>query len=234
MLNRLLIIFALCFWASGVAAGQLVVLESSSDNYPVGTLVDSSDIVSLGQGERLSLLSEDGGSIVAAGPMENRLGVEDHSGTWSNGIAKISSFLSKRQASRSKLGAVRAFASEEPIPSGAINVTQDGVYCFQESTSFRFWRPATHSGDSNFSLRFLSTGRELSGFWVGDDRYMGWPPGFDIPYGSPFELTLGAYDTFAEVRIIKIPSNVVSAEDTLVWMIEMGCDQQVVKWLGVD
>lgn len=84
MVHKILCLLAALCTAFSVSAGQLVVLESTAEKYPVGSIIESTDVVELSQDEKLSLLSDDGGSLVAVGPMEGLIEVQTADGSWSN------------------------------------------------------------------------------------------------------------------------------------------------------
>lgn len=92
-----------CLAAAPVAAGELYVVDSTAAALPVGAFAAEDQIVDLAAGETVTLIAEDGGTLVIAGP---------YSGAVADGAADTPGALSRiakaREDSSHVVGAIRA------------------------------------------------------------------------------------------------------------------------------
>ncbi len=144
------------YWTSVVAmlclvvmmpaiAGQLVVIDSRENEYPLGTEFDSGASVTLPAGAKLTLLADDGEIYRLTGPFTGRIAAQGGDAKPTDApktgaTALIARLLSEDEVSASLLGAMRGDGlGAQPDPD-FIMINHDGHRClFTEQVTF--WRP---------------------------------------------------------------------------------------------
>lgn len=102
-------IFALVLLvATPAVAGDLYVVDSTAAALPVGAFASETQVVTLGAGETVTLIAEDGGTRVIAGPYKGPIvgGASDNPGA----LARIAR---AREDSAQVVGAIRAPAWDQ-------------------------------------------------------------------------------------------------------------------------
>ena len=123
------------------AASAGVVVKStgpSAGSYPVGRQVEDGSAITLRAGDRITVLTDDG-TTVMQGPGTFRVG---EGATRSR--SRFSNLTRRRASSRARTGAVRSGADgREPRSPNLwyVNVAAAGSVCLYDMSAIRLWRP---------------------------------------------------------------------------------------------
>lgn len=224
----MLLAFAL---SSAAWAAEVVILESTLASFTPGQAVPGETRVTLKAGDLINVLTADGQTQIHNGPYDGPLANSASNG-WSGSLSVVSSLIGEAEAERKRLGATRAFGKDDRPDVNYIDVSSTDVFCVKETSAIHFWRPSKMDVDSDFSLSSESFGPQpLSGFWLGGDRTLQWPPGLPIPFGTTLQMRLNAKGVVSEVDLVRIPSSVEDGFSSIVWMARQGCKTQALRLL---
>ncbi|MEL6237979.1 MAG: hypothetical protein AAFQ90_05225 [Pseudomonadota bacterium] len=126
---------------AGVAAlaAPAVVVKSSASEYPVGSKIDDTAIITLESGDSVTVLTNKG-TRTMKGPGTFEVGAKPKSNR-----ARFANLTRKRAASRGTTGAVRGTGdtADRPLSPNLyyVDVEQSGTICLYDLEAVRFWRP---------------------------------------------------------------------------------------------
>lgn len=119
-------------------AGQWVVIDATGTKLTPGTLLTEKQKVTLAEGERLTLLADDGQTLKLTGPYSGVPGEKGSAGGGGKNLVAIASLLQGHSQPASSLGALRAVSRKTP-PPGAVEVDRSGPRCLA-TDPVMFWR----------------------------------------------------------------------------------------------
>lgn len=203
-------------------AAKMIVIEARGANLKPGMSVESTQPLSLKEGERATLIGPDGKTVALRGPFSGPPAPK--AGAAADPRQALAALVSTRNARASSIGAVRAGAGQVKLPDPwLIDISRPGPRCLREGETPIWWRPDA-SAEQPFTVFPLDRS------WRADFR---WAPGqsaMRAPKLSKLEGTptviVRSDDQELAVGINVIPKDV---DDDLVlasWMLEKGCIPQ--------
>lgn len=212
---------ALCLIALSHAAQaqSVVVIAARGIALKPGARLDSSQALTLRQGQHVTLISVTGETIKLDGPFN---GPPDGQSLAAAQRSALGALLSERDARISSVGTVRGGVPLAPLPDPwLIDASHAGFACVREGTMPVFWRPdATAAG--NLSV-------------MPDDRSWmvsaAWPMGVErltlnqgVRTGASYYVTFNG--TESAIRVEEVPAGLDNDSMRAAWMANKGCDAQ--------
>lgn len=199
--------------ATAVLAAKVVVVKSvgpSAKAYPPGKAMQDNASIKLGSGDMVTLLGPNAARTLR-GP-----GVFTASTSGSQ--------LALAAGRRSRFGALRTGEVAKNPGLFDLNVAEGGKVCVSDTSKIKLWR--AHA-DAAAKVEIVGGGRrQVINFAAGqNDR--AWPAQLPISTGSEYQLEIegsGETSKLSFVRVSTIPSDIVSAAETL---IDKGCQKQL-------
>lgn len=164
------------FAVPGAASAGVVVKSSgpSAGTYPVGREVADTATITLRQGDKITVLT-DNGTRVLQGPGDFKVG---------EGAVRTRarfSNLSRRGSSRARTGAVRGAGDTAPAPEGPqaapnlwfVDLTASGNVCLYEFDRVRVWRPLADA-PQNYTIIDQSTQTSLDVTFIETEPMRAW------------------------------------------------------------
>lgn len=207
--------------ASGLAA-TLVVLEARSSTLTLGMRIDSSNVISLKNGERVTFIGPDGKSISLKGPFN---GVPLTKANDSVDLRQaLSALVATRDARTSSVGVVRAGTAAVKIPEPwLIDVTRPGPRCLLEGTQPVWWRPDDSKIES-FTVFPVDRSWSAQFNWTAGQDRQPLPPLSRLEGSKVFVIRQGEKEYAISLEIV--PKDLENQLILTSWLLEKGCIQQ--------
>ncbi len=232
----ILIVPMLFLGHSASHAAQFVVIETNetTEELPLGKLLEQTDQISIADGSSVAFLSEDGRIIKVNGPFQGTL--EQRAGasgvtSGGNAMSKIAKLIAPPENSVT-LGASRSEKSNAPVlrtlpDPTLLSVMSNGSKCVIAANP-DLW-PADPAKDVTMSIR-NSEGVSDKIMWpAGQDR-LKLPAKFIVDRS---ELDVAMNDNQAKLTLHVRPGLVKNVSQILAWLIDRSCIPQARALLGV-
>ena len=220
--RRLLHLLCWCLLCAPCLAAKLVVLEARGGVYKAGMSLDSSAVIALKEGERLTVIGADGRSVTLKGPVNGEAFAA--SGSAADPRLALAALVATRDARTSSVGVIRAGTAAVKIPEPwLVDVSRPGARCLMEGELPVWWRPQV---DKVEQFTLLAADRSWSAQFV-------WDAGQDrqaMPPLARFEGNTVYLIRHAErehaISLVQIPKGLDNKLVLTSWMLENGCIQQ--------
>ena len=211
-------------------AAELLILKSTQSELPAGRIIDSTAILSIPVGARLTLVGETGKKITLRGPYTGVPGAAEQAagnGFGSRMLLALSRLIVGTPAESSKVGAFRGLA-------GATSATTDDIWridvstisrdhCLRTDIPTRLWRPrADKAAALSIKLRRQTW---VWAVWPPGEATLAWPGGVEVIDDTAYQVRLG-FETVNKVTFHLLPSDLSSDFHRAAWMSETGCLRQ--------
>ncbi|WP_046020361.1 hypothetical protein [Magnetospira sp. QH-2] len=229
-----LLIALILSWSTSATAGQLVVIESSLPALAPGQMIDAATAVTVPDGGKLVLISDQGTTLTLTGPFSGKPGgkMKDIKGGDGKLLTSLSKLVSGKQADMAALGTFRSGPSNLFPPLWSVNVQRSGRHCLPPSEPAKLWRPKS-DGAANLRVKPLPLGDALRVTWPAGDQQMDWPetvlPSKD---GSRYLVRLEDRPSAARVEFKRLPGDLPSRIHQAAWMADHGCGNQALTLLS--
>lgn len=213
---------------SSVAA-TLVVMEARSSTLTLGMRIDSSSVISLKEGERVTFIASDGKSISLKGPFN---GVPFAKANDSVDLRQaLSALVATRDARTSSVGVVRAGTATVKIPEPwLIDVTRPGPRCLLEGTQPVWWRPdASHI--ESFTVFPVDRSWSAQFNWAAGQDRQPLPPLSRLEGSKAFVVRQGEKEFAISLEVV--PQGLENQLILTSWLLEKGCIQQADALLNL-
>ena len=211
-----------------VTARPMTVVEARGTPFKPGMRVDSETPVQLREGEKLTLIAQDGRAATLRGPYRGKAGGNVTAGATRPGMA-LSALVATRRDRSTAVGAVRSGADAAPLPAPwLIDIGRPGLRCLREGDAAVWWR-ADSAREESFTVAPLDKSWRATLTWSPGQSEM---PAPDIMSGQmvrTFLVRAGDRDNAITVNII--PAGVDEPLVVASWMIEKNCVQQADAYL---
>lgn len=213
---------------SGVAA-TLVVMEARSSTLTLGMRIDSSSVISLKEGERVTFIAPDGKSISLKGPFN---GVPFSKANDSVDLRQaLSALVATRDARTSSVGVVRAGTATVKIPEPwLIDVTRPGPRCLLEGTQPVWWRPDASQIES-FTVFPVDRSWSAQFNWAAGQDRQPLPPLSRLEGSKAFVVRQGEKEFAISLEVV--PKGLENQLILTSWLLEKGCIQQADALLNL-
>lgn len=221
------LVLALC---AGMAQADYVVLRADAEQFEVGQLLEDDARLVLRDGERLTLLSDDGDIIELSGPdntslpqgvpVTDQIRVRD----------ALAHLIDNTESMYAVLGSTRGRAAD-PDPAAdrdawLLDPFTTGAQCVLKGEAVSFWRPSTKESLSLVIQRpgFDGTG-ELS--WPVGAATAAWPADMPLLDRELYVLRRPGWMENAMIRIVVLPPDIAQRLETAIaWLAINGCRPQ--------
>ena len=221
---------------SGSAALQasdgLVVIASSEQNFAPGSIIPGGQVIELGEGQQLKLMSASGGVIDLVGPY--RGSIESAAPAQDPGIlralAKVvraahSSDLTLAAFRNGELGQAKTRAD-----IWGIDIGQPGIYCLRPDQPTQLWWADAVKGAS-LRLENLGAAESASIRWNKRAKSRAWPEAVALADGGRYRVSNDLSEQGVEFTLALMPAEFPNDAARLAWMSERGCDTQSLRLL---
>jgi hypothetical protein len=234
VIGRALIVASLLVPAAPVAAGMLLVVESSPGmTLRKGDMFDGSKAVRVPAGSELALIDESGHALTIKGPFDGVPGGNHVSGG-PGLLARIAAIMTAPSSNTATiiLGAARGAAPltfNDPGPALAQADTPQ-VMCAEKRTAPVLWR-SDAAGPSTARLRRNGTAEQASLSWAASQKGTEWPAAVKRIDGASYTFEV---DQTSEKRTFTLRvADKAFANDAqaLAWFSAAGCKAQAQAWM---
>ena len=180
------------FAVPSMASAGVVVKSTgpSASRYPVGQQVADNAKIVLRAGDRITVLTDDGTSVLQ-GPGEFEVGAGA-----TRTRTRFSTLSRRGASSRARTGAVRGGAGgdESDGPQAApslwfVNLNSSGNICLYDFDRVRLWRPVA-ANPQNYQITDQSTQSSLDVTFVGTETMRAWDPeALPLEAGRTYTIT---------------------------------------------
>jgi hypothetical protein len=207
-----------------VQAETLIVMEARGVSLKAGAQIDGDQILTLKEGERLTLIRSDGTVLTLRGPFSKT--PAPASAVASDSKQALAALVNTRAARTSSVGVIRAGEEVMPLPEPwLVDLSRSGMRCMIEDQTVTFWRP-----DASQEIRFklVPSDRSYKADFV-------WPRGTARLAASKLEFknefnffTIQQTDQEFALQLMKLPKAIAEGDRVILiaWLLEKGCTQQ--------
>lgn len=210
-------------------ADSLIVVKSNAQGWPLGTKIDGTTVLTLADGEQLTVISEDGLSMTIAGPYSAAPMPDKLAPRGGRLIDALSSLFSAPSKDETVIGAFRAPDEDREALAWMIDATllagESGVVCRDADEGLSFARPGDTEAISALLERIGSASRANLVF-PSDAAAVPWPDTIPAEDGAHYRLTTAGDPTPVEFVIAVLPVGLPTPAHRAAWMAERGCDVQ--------
>jgi len=217
------IVLAMTGLASAASAATLIVIEARGGGIKLGQKIDSGNVITLKEGERVTVIGLDGAAITMRGPFNGRPPVKN-GGSAVQPRAALAALIGTRNARTNSVGVIRSGTDAAPLGEPwLIDVSRSGERCLKAGSLPIWWRPdATHA--QAFTVMPIDRSWRADLQWqVGQDQ-VGSGGFVNIAAGSTFVTRMG--DQEFTLNINTVPADLDNDFVLVSWMLEKGCMQQ--------
>ena len=217
--------------ASASEAGELVIIESQSDRYYSGEVLQNGCSVRLVEGETLTLLSESGKLSKLTGP---------HTGSPTLGstpsaeplLPALAALVTTSGADLNSMGGSRGLeaprpTTPEPVDSAAWNLVPErgGTQCVVEGASVHLWR-ADSEATARLVIQKLEPSQTHETDWQGGDTRIAWPEAIPLTEGATYLIRVGHALPFHQIKLRKLSRSASSGAQAVGWLFARDCRAQ--------
>lgn len=214
--------------AAASAQADFVVLQSQAPAFGVGQVLAGDAGLTLGEGERVVLLSDDGNVIEIRGPHDGLpRGAAAEDVDIRNALAQL---IDNADSVHTTLGSTRgSVIGGGPPPARDawyLDPFHTGNQCVQDGRDVLFWR---EDSKEPLSLLMQRPGREGDGVvdWAAGAPTAAWPGNLPLVDGELYVLRRPGWLENAMLRIVVLkPDIAASGTAAVAWMAVNGCREQ--------
>lgn len=205
-----------------VLGAQLVVMQVRGGPFSVGQQVSPEQVVSLNEGERVTVIGPDGRTRVIRGPHSGPLVTESVERV--DNLQALRVLVANRDARLTSVGVVRAGTGAVQTPHAwAIDISRGGPRCLLEGEYPILWRPDTSSQQA-FVVYPADRSWRADFIWEEGQQWMQKPELSQFKTTTSLWVNLDQQEFAITFSIIPAVLN----DDFMLasWMLERGCIQQ--------
>jgi hypothetical protein len=215
----------LCLLLGGTAAAHaasLVVVEARGISLRPGTTLDAAKVLTLKQGQHLTLISDTGSTIKLDGPY-NRAPVASGGGGGVTLSQTLGALVSQNQSRSGEYGTTRGRALA-PLPDPwVVDASHSGNACLLENRTPEFWRPDAR-GAAKFMVAPVDRSWKAQATWPAGQSRLAVTTDVPMRGGETYVIDLGG-DEFA-ITMSLLPAALTNDEMRAAWMADKGCEAQ--------
>lgn len=217
-----LFLFVLALPKNDLFAAKLVVMEARGVSLKPGDTVDSEKVLNLKEGEKLTLIGENGSFVTLRGPYSDRP-MKDNAPLADRG-RNLAALVANREARTSAVGVARASGEMAKLPEPwLLDVAQSGRRCVQQESDVFIWREVVNSAET-VSVAPADRSWQVELQWEqGADRLV-LPP--EIVLNSAGSIVINRKGEDVSLSISEVPKTLVDPLITASWLFHQGCAQQ--------
>jgi hypothetical protein len=205
-------------------AETLIVMEARGVNLKAGAQIDGDQVLTLKEGERLTLIRSDGTVLTLRGPFSKNPAPPTALAT--DPKQALAALVNTRAARTSSVGVIRAGEEVMALPEPwLVDLSRSGMRCMIEDQTVTFWRPDA-SQEARFTL--VPSDRSYKADFL-------WPKGTSRLLASKLEFknefnffTIQQAEQEFALQLMKLPKTIAEGDRVILiaWLLEKGCSQQ--------
>jgi hypothetical protein len=217
---------ALASQAPAALAAELIVVEARGVSFKPGQKIDDTTKLTLGDGQRLTLIAANGRTLKLSGPYDQVPSAEGAAeDTLSKATAALEALKVQKTARLTEIGTVRAVFNEVPEP-WVLDAEHEGNLCVREGQRLVFWRKNAGAA-ADFVLAPSDRSWSVRHSWpAGVDR-LDIPTLFPIRDKATYVVRLAGKEVPVTFNVI--PAAVANDTVRASWMYEKGCMAQAAE-----
>ena len=213
------------FWVgTPVQAETLVVMEARGVSLKAGAQIDGDQVLTLKEGERLTLIRSDGTVLTLRGPFSKT--PAPPTAVASDPKQALAALVNTRAARTSSVGVIRAGEEVMPLPEPwLVDLSRSGMRCMIEDQTVTFWRPDA-SQETRFTLVPSDRSYKADFIWPRGAARL---PASKLEFKNEFNFfTIQQADQEFALQLMKIPKAIAEGNRVILiaWLLEKGCTQQ--------
>lgn len=215
------------------ASDNMVVIESNTEFYQVGQLLDSQFSVKLPDQTHLTVVFATGGVQTVTGPYQDKLTDPlSHHPSDPLLVTTLATYLKDDGLVR------RSAPSRFSKNVWVVDVTDNKRnYCVTPSNRVTLWRPENLSENAgSLLIKHKSSGEQAQETWPARQTTLGWPSHLlPIHFGDTYTVELKNHQSgpsFKKLVLYQVPDDLPTESHKVVWMIGRGCIPQANKLLA--
>jgi hypothetical protein len=219
-----LLLVTLVLLGMPIQAETLIVMEARGVSLKAGAQIDGDQVLTLKEGERLTLIRSDGTVLTLRGPFSKT--PAPPTAVASDPKQALAALVNTRAARTSSVGVIRAGEEVMPLPEPwLVDLSRSGMRCMIEDQTVTFWRPDASQEDR---LTLVPSDRSYKADFV-------WPrgaarlPASKLEFKNEFNFfTIQQADQEFALQLMKIPKAIAEGNRVILiaWLLEKGCTQQ--------
>jgi len=219
-----LLLVTLVFLGMPIQAETLIVMEARGVSLKAGAQIDGDQVLTLKEGERLTLIRSDGTVLTLRGPFSKT--PAPPTAVASDPKQALAALVNTRAARTSSVGVIRAGEEVMPLPEPwLVDLSRSGMRCMIEDQTVTFWRP---DASQEARLTLVPSDRSYKADFV-------WPrgaarlPASKLEFKNEFNFfTIQQADQEFALQLMKIPKAIAEGNRVILiaWLLEKGCTQQ--------
>ena len=213
-------------------AAEFVVLESTSAKYTAGQLLVAVDAVKLFEGEKLTVLSEEGNSYQHKGPYEGPL-ASKRKEDGKTVLRALGQLVGASQGDSRSMGAIRGDGKNASdsgqagydSPAWVILPQMNGTQCVIQGQAPKFWREDAAKPTRLF-LKQVGQSNSLEIAWPATEKELEWPASVPLQSGTPYLVRVGDAIRSQSLVVEEVPTGVEGQVGVVAWLEARGCHRQ--------
>ena len=206
-----------------VTAAPLIVVDARGGGLKKGQKIDSAQPITLKEGERVTLISQEGKTITLRGKFSGlpMMGA----GAATDPKQGLGALVGTRNAQTETLGAVRSLGLSRAVPlpqPWLIDVSTPGQRCLRPGQQPIWWRPEV-GASQKFTLLPIDQSWRVDFEWAAGQHGIPAPPLAKFEGQTVFVIRMGEREYGITVHLV--PTN-LDGSALASWMIQKGCMQQ--------
>lgn len=221
-----LALLAAALVVGGADAATLVVVEARGIALKPGAILQSEAVLTLKQGQHVTLISETGSTLKIDGPYDKPPVAVEGGGVNLNNTLRA--LVTQREARSGEFGTTRAAVLAKLPDPWLVDATRGGNGCMLENRAPMFWRPAADS-ESRLTVSAADRSWKAQAKWpAGQDRLA---ITTDVPLrgGETYIVTVGGSES--AISMVSVPATLTNDAMRTAWMAEKGCEAQAAALL---
>jgi hypothetical protein len=219
---------------AGATGRELIVIDSNVSRLQPGSMVEATEPLTLAQGERLTLVGDDGAVFRLEGPASGPPAITDTSPVTDDGVLQALSRLFSSDVAPATRAAWGGFRGTErpqdrdahyPGDVWAWNLHRSDSICVPAGLAPSLWRPDA-TREQNVVLLHVSTGKEADVDFAAAQHNASWPQSVPLLDGGEYAArdARNLWERRLTVRIV--PVGEISTIRQIAWMSDAGCLRQ--------
>lgn len=237
-MKKFLLVFLGLIAPLAASATELVVIESTATSYAPGDTITDEDTITLEQGTKIILLSEDGMVIGIPGPFNGPLTPIESEDDY-DVLRTLGVLVGQSEVDARSIGGVRFGGVEYTDIDPTRDVTDGrespwfvhsgigGTQCVpQDAEQVTYWREDS-SQEQRLSVRHLASGDSAAVPWRSGENTLSWPDKLSMSLDEVYVLRMDD-DLRSVALVIRAIPDAVGENDyaTVAWLAAKGCTSQ--------
>lgn len=229
--------------SSVAVAASMIILESNTQRFVVGDVLDTETVIKLDDGDEL-LLATESGAYRIVGPIprdsEDESAPVEPIGAYvgvANGEASAADVLSALVATGEEddatVGAVRGGGGASSLgcprsaPSAWSLRIMRGEQCIADDNAVSLWREDASTATA-VQIQRMTTEEEATIDWPSNVSNVGWPDSVPLADGEIYSIRYKDDDNAQSLILRKMPAGLKSDTQAIAWLSTHGCRCQAL------